>query len=165
MLSKKITRIIIIVLLIFANIGCDQISKKIIRHRLSESDVIEVFNNHLSVMRVENSGAFLSFGDSLSKSVKNILLSVLPVIALAFALVYIFRKETINTVSLIAICCIIGGGIGNIFDRIAYGSVTDFLYLHFGNLHTGVFNLADLSITTGAVIILLQSTVKRTKVE
>ena len=116
-------------------------------------------------MRVENSGAFLSFGDSLSKSVKNILLSVLPVIALAFALVYIFRKETINTVSLIAICCIIGGGIGNIFDRIAYGSVTDFLYLHFGNLHTGVFNLADLSITTGAVIILLQSTVKRTKVE
>ena len=143
----------------------NQISKKIIRNRLSESDVIEVFNNHLSVMRVENSGAFLSFGDSLSKSVKNILLSVLPVIALAFALVYIFRKKTINTISLIAICCIIGGGIGNIFDRIVYGSVTDFLYLHFGNLHTGVFNLADLSITTGAIIIFLQSMVKRSKVE
>lgn len=165
MLSKKVTRAIIIVLIIFANIGCDQISKKIIRTRLSESDVIEVFSNHLSVMRVENSGAFLSFGDSLSKSVKNILLSVLPVIALAFALVYIFRKETIGSASLIAICCIIGGGIGNIFDRIAYGSVTDFLYLHFGDLHTGVFNLADLSITTGAIIILLQSMIKRTKVE
>ncbi|HLK30483.1 MAG TPA: signal peptidase II [Puia sp.] len=161
MLSNKITRIIIIVIIIFANIGCDQVSKKIVRRHLSESDAIEVLSNHLTLMRVENSGAFLSFGDSLSRSVKNILLSVLPVIALLIALAYVLRKENMNAVTLIAICFIIGGGIGNIFDRIAYGSVTDFLYLHFGSLHTGVFNLADMSITTGAIIILLQSTFKR----
>jgi signal peptidase II len=161
MLSDKTTRIIIVVLIIFANVGCDQVSKKIVRSRLSESSAIEMLSNHLTLMRVENSGAFLSFGDSLSKSVKNILLSVLPVIALAFALLYIFRKENINTISLIAICFIIGGGIGNIFDRITYGSVTDFLYIHFGIFHTGVFNMADLSITTGAIVILLQSTFKR----
>ncbi len=161
MSSKKISRIIIIVLIIFANIGCDQISKKIVRHHLKETDVIEVLSNHLTLMRVENSGAFLSFGDSLSKSVKNILLSVLPVIALTIALIYILRAENINAITLTAICFIIGGGIGNIFDRIAYGSVTDFLYLHFGRLHTGVFNFADMSITFGAIIILLQSTIKR----
>jgi signal peptidase II len=164
MLSNKITRISIIVLIIFANIGCDQVSKEIVRYKLSENDVIEVLSNHLSLMRVENSGAFLSLGDSLSKTAKNIMLSVLPVIALTFAFAYILRKKNINAVSLIAICFIIGGGIGNIFDRIAYGSVTDFLYLHFGDLHTGVFNLADLSITLGAVIILLQSTFRRTVV-
>ena len=164
MLSTKITRIIIIILIIFTNIGCDQFSKKIVRSRLSENDMIEVLSNHLTVMRVENSGAFLSLGDSLSKSGKNILLSVIPVIALILALLYIVRKENINAVSMIAICFIIGGGVGNIFDRIAYGSVTDFLYLHFGALHTGVFNMADLSITTGAIIILLQSTFRRTVV-
>jgi signal peptidase II len=112
-------------------------------------------------MRIENSGAFLSLGDSLSKSFKNILLSVIPIIALVFAVAYILRNESISTISLIAICFIIGGGIGNIFDRIVYGSVTDFLYLHFGIFHTGVFNMADLSITTGAVIILFQSVARR----
>ncbi|MBS1974892.1 MAG: signal peptidase II, partial [Bacteroidetes bacterium] len=103
--------------------------------------------------------------DSFSKSVKSFLLSVLPVIALALALVYVYRKKNINAVSFVAICCIIGGGIGNIIDRIAYGSVTDFLYLHFGIFHTGVFNMADLSITTGAMVILLQSAFRRSVVK
>jgi signal peptidase II len=161
MRTNRVTRIIIVLLLVLANVSCDQVSKKIVRTKLNESDVIEMLSNHLTLMRVENSGAFLSFGDSLSHSVKNILLSVLPIIALVFALFYVLKKESINISSLIAICFIIGGGIGNIFDRIAYGSVTDFLYLHFGVLHTGVFNMADLSITTGAIIIILQSTFKK----
>ena len=53
---------------------------------------------------------------------------------------------------------IIGGGIGNIFDRIVYGSVTDFLYLNFGGImKTGIFNIADLSVTTGMILILISS--------
>ncbi|MBS1947094.1 MAG: signal peptidase II [Bacteroidetes bacterium] len=163
--SNKISKIIIIALLVFLNISCDQVSKKIVRNKLRENDSIEMLHNHLTLMRVENSGAFLSFGDSFSKSVKSFLLSVLPVIALALALVYVYRKKNINAVSFVAICCIIGGGIGNIIDRIAYGSVTDFLYLHFGIFHTGVFNMADLSITTGAMVILLQSAFRRSVVK
>src|SRR5450432_933712 len=147
--SKQLLRISIILLIIFANIGCDQVSKKIVRHNISENQTIGILRNHFILMRVENSGAFLSFGDSLSKSVKNILLSVLPLIALTFASIYIFTKQNIPALSLMAICFIIGGGIGNIFDRIAYGSVTDFLYIHFGVFQTGIFNMADLSITTG----------------
>ena len=156
MLSDKITRVVIIMLIIFANIGCDQVSKRIVRHRISEDETIEALHNHLTVMRVENSGAFLSLGDSLSKSAKNILLSVFPLLALTFALVYVFTKQNIPIISLISICFIIGGGIGNLFDRIQYGSVTDFLYLHFGIFQTGIFNMADLSITTGTIIILLK---------
>jgi len=163
--SKQILRITIIILIILANIGCDQVSKKIVRRRISENETIEVFRNHLIVMRVENSGAFLSFGDSLSKSVKNILLSVLPLIALTFGSIYILTKQNIPPLSLMAICFIIGGGIGNIFDRIAYGSVTDFLYVHFGIFQTGIFNMADLSIITGAIIILLQSLYRRMRVQ
>lgn len=160
--SNKLFRVTIILLIIFANIGCDQVSKKIVRHHISENQTIGMLNNHFMLMRVENSGAFLSFGDSLSKYAKNILLSVLPLIALTIASVYVFLKQNISVVSLIAICFIIGGGVGNLFDRIAYGSVTDFLYLHIGIFQTGIFNLADLSITTGAFIILLQSLFKRT---
>jgi len=163
--SQKLLRITIILLIIFINIGCDQISKKIVRHNISENQTIGMLSNHFIIMRVENSGAFLSFGDSLSKSVKNIVLSGLPLIALAFGSIYIFTKHNMNMLSLIAICFIIGGGIGNIFDRIAYGSVTDFLYIHFGIFQTGIFNMADLSITTGALIILLQSFYRRTHLQ
>lgn len=162
---NKLFRIAIILLIIFTNVGCDQISKKIIRHNISENQTIGMLSNHLIIMRVENSGAFLSFGDSLSKSVRNILLSVLPLIALAFGSVYIFAKQNMHALSSIAICFIIGGGIGNVFDRIAYGSVTDFLYIHFGIIKTGIFNMADLSITTGAVIILMQSLYRRTRLQ
>ncbi|HXB43865.1 MAG TPA: signal peptidase II [Puia sp.] len=157
MASKKIFRITIVLLLIFTNIGCDQVSKKIIRNNISENQTIGILRNHLIVMRVENAGAFLSFGDSLSKTVKNILLRILPLIALTIALIYVFAKQNISAISIIAICFIIGGGVGNIFDRIFYGSVTDFLYIQFGAFQTGVFNMADLSITSGGVIILLQS--------
>ena len=155
--SNKLLRITFILLIIFANIGCDQVSKKMVRHNINENQTIAMLSNHLFIMRVENSGAFMSFGDSLSKSVKNILLSALPLIALAFGSIYIFTKHNMNMLSLIAICFTIGGGIGNIFDRIVYGSVTDFIYIHFGIFQTGIFNMADLSITTGAMIILRQS--------
>ena len=158
---KKISRILLILLIILTNIGCDQISKKIVRNHIVENETVQVLANHFIVTRVENSGAFLSVGDNLSQASKHIFLSALPLIALGFGLFYVFKKENLNTLSLISICFIIGGGIGNLYDRIAYGSVTDFLYLHFGILQTGIFNMADLSITTGAFLILVQSMFKR----
>jgi signal peptidase II len=53
---------------------------------------------------------------------------------------------------------IIGGGIANVYDRIIYGSVTDFLYIDLGGVfRTGIFNLADLFVTTGMIILLFAS--------
>ena len=57
---------------------------------------------------------------------------------------------------LVGMCFAIGGGIGNLFDRIHYGSVTDFLHIKWGMFQTGIFNLADVSIITGMIIILIQ---------
>ena len=51
----------------------------------------------------------------------------------------------------------IGGGIGNIYDRLVHGSVTDFMHINFGLFQTGIFNMADVSITTGMFIFLYQS--------
>ena len=57
---------------------------------------------------------------------------------------------------LIGLCFVIGGGVGNLLDRIVYGSVTDFLYLKFGIFQTGIFNMADVSIMTGMFLVFLQ---------
>jgi len=51
----------------------------------------------------------------------------------------------------------VGGGIGNMFDRYLYGSVTDFLHIDLGWLRTGVFNMADVSVMVGTALILLHS--------
>jgi len=70
----------------------------------------------------------------------------------------IYRDKEIDKISLIGFCFIIGGGIGNIYDRILYGSVTDFLFIDLGGIFkTGIFNIADLSVTTGMIMILLMS--------
>ena len=57
----------------------------------------------------------------------------------------------------IGMCFLIGGGIGNIIDRLLYGSVTDFLHIDFGLFRTGIFNLADVSIMIGIGILIINS--------
>jgi signal peptidase II len=118
--------------------------------------MIFLVKNHVTITNVENSGAFLSAGTSLPKTAKNILLSVLPVIALVLGIFFVFSKTQLPVLSVAGFCFVIGGGIGNVFDRILYGSVTDFLHIDFGIFQTGIFNLADMSIMTGAAILVFQ---------
>jgi len=159
---KKTYRLLIIFTILFTNISCDQVSKKIVRQKIDYNAQIQVIENHFTLTRVENTGAFLSVGNSLSKPLKFILLSLLPLLAIVGGIFYLTIKSNVSKAAVISFCFVIGGGIGNIFDRIAYGSVTDFLYLKWGALHTGVFNLADISIMMGTGIILLFSFLKRT---
>ena len=155
MIAKDIIRIILILLVITANIGCDQFSKKIVKRSVLPYETIRVLNDHLTVTRVENSGAFLSAGDSMSKTSKQIFLTLIPIIAMVLGLVYLFLKPVSGNM-LIGLCFVIGGGVGNLFDRIMYGSVTDFLYVKVGIFETGIFNLADVSIMTGMLFIFFQ---------
>ena len=90
---------------------------------------------------------------------RNILITiiVLPVIVLVGITIYTYFDKSLDKTSIMGFSLIIGGGIGNIFDRIVYGSVTDFLYLNFEFFKTGIFNIADLSVTTGMILILISS--------
>ena len=160
MTTKSIIRIVLILLIITVNIGCDQFSKKIIKRSVLPYETIHVLNDHVTLTRVENSGAFLSAGDSMPKNAKHIFLALIPMMAIVLGLVYLFLKPVSHNM-LIGLCFVIGGGVGNLFDRILYGSVTDFLYLKFGVFQTGIFNMADVSIMTGMFIILLQFFLKR----
>lgn len=126
-------------------------------------ETIGYFHNHFVITKVENTGAFLSLGNDMSKSGRSIFLLLIPAAMLVFGLVYLFIKPNLPTLALVGFSCVIGGGIANIFDRIYYGSVTDFLYIDLGIAHTGVFNLADVSIVTGLLLVLLQSLLSRKK--
>ena len=164
MATKSIIRIVLILLVITVNIGCDQFSKKMVKRAVLPYETIHVLNDHLTVTRVENSGAFLSAGDSMSKASKQIFLTLIPIVAMVLGLFYLFLKPVSGNM-LIGLCFVIGGGVGNLFDRILYGSVTDFLYLRFGIFQTGIFNMADVSIMAGLFIILLQVFTRRDRTQ
>lgn len=154
----KLSRTASIILLIVANIAIDQISKVIVRGKIATNEVIEVIGDTFIMTKVENSGAFLGMGSELSPTLKWILLLILPVIVLGGVLYYIITNKTLDKLSLIAFCCIVGGGIANVFDRFMYGSVTDFFHIDLGGVfRTGIFNVADMSVSFGMILLIIAS--------
>lgn len=162
MKSNKIFRLLLIILLLGSNIGCDRISKSIVRNKLDYYEKIEVIDDHLTLTKVENSGAFLSLGNNLPGEIKFYLLTVFPVIILILSLIFLLRND-ISRVSTLGISFIIGGGIGNIYDRIVHGSVTDFLHIDFILFETGIFNMADVSIMTGFFLLVYEMIFRKIK--
>ncbi|MBP6411527.1 MAG: signal peptidase II, partial [Pseudarcicella sp.] len=73
-----------------------------------------------------------------------------------YMLYFVFTKTDLSKWMVFAISCIIGGGLANLYDRLKFGSVTDFLHINFVvfDLQTGVFNVADMSIMLGMFIFL-----------
>ena len=140
------------------NIILDQLSKFWIRGNVAPYNDINIIADYFIITNVENSGAFLGLGSDFSPVIKSILLLALPVGVLLTVLVYVFKDKSIDKLSLIGYSSIIGGGIGNIYDRFLYGSVTDFLFIDLGGVFkTGIFNIADLSVTTGMILIIWAS--------
>lgn len=139
------------------NVGCDQISKEVVREKVLPMDYIQVFGDYFILTNVENTGAMLGFGQNLAPVLKIIFLQALPVLVLIILLVNILLKKNLDKYLIIAFAFVIGGGIGNLIDRIAHGSVTDFFQIKFGVLRTGIFNMADVSVTIGVFVILFLS--------
>ena len=154
-MSKKAIRIITILLLVGLNVVADQFSKNIARNNLQYDERIEVVGDYFILLMVENTGAFLSLGGDLPDVMRKILLIILPSIILLFLMFSIMARSDMQRGFMIGVCFIIGGGIGNMIDRILHGSVTDFLNIGIGDLRTGIFNFADMSISVGFVIILI----------
>lgn len=159
--SKSLTRVATILLVVFINIGCDQVSKSVVRRNIGYYERVDVVEDHLTITKVENTGAFLSAGHSLPGALKSLLLIFIPVLALVAGLYYLITAKRMQRVMLFALCCMIGGGIGNIYDRIVYGSVTDFLFIQAGPFKTGIFNLADVSVTAGIWFLILYTLWKK----
>jgi len=153
-----------IFLIVALTVAIDQISKVLVRSFVAArtatnpGEQIPLIKHYFTLMNVENEGAFLGMGSDLSEPLRIALLLILPIIVLGFVLRYILKDKTLNYWSLLAFAIIIGGGIANVFDRVVYGSVTDFFYIKITDfLRTGIFNMADLFVTTGMIMLLITS--------
>ncbi|MBS1500493.1 MAG: signal peptidase II [Bacteroidetes bacterium] len=137
-------------------IGCDRVTKDLAKDHLMYHEPITYLHNTVVLEYVENTGAALSLGDNLSKPVSFWLLSIAPLLFLVILFIYAIRKaDTLSRWKLIAFSLIFAGGVGNIIDRLAYDRhVTDFMNVGIDNVRTGIFNVADMCVTAGVIILL-----------
>jgi signal peptidase II len=105
----------------------------------------------------ENRGAFLSFGASFQDFWRVFIFTGLVGIILVWALLMLIFKKDLPKYEVWGFTLLISGGLGNLYDRIAYGFVIDFVQVGIGPLRTGIFNIADMSILFGVFILLFGS--------
>lgn len=164
MKTRKLTKIIIGLILIISNIGCDQITKNEVRQNINPHEKIEVLNDNFILTKVENTGAALSFGSDFHSIIKSIIFQIMPIIVLLYLFYFLYKREDISKINFVALTFFIGGGIGNIIDRVLHKSVTDFMYLELGPIHTGIFNMADVSVTIAAILFVVSSIFSKNKI-
>jgi signal peptidase II len=159
MSSKKV---IFILIFIFCFVGCDQSSKQLAKYHLENSSAVAYAGGFIRFVYVENAGAIFGIGSELPESLRlTILLLGISTILYLFISSAIIKKqqERLKEISLIIL---LSGGIGNLLDRIFNeGKVIDFIILGTANIHTAVFNFADLFIITGTFLFVYSSVRKQ----
>jgi len=157
---------IILTLSIFSiNYFIDRFTKYIAVEYLKGSEAKGFLNDTFILVYTENTGAFLSLGRNWNIYVKYFVLLIIPIIICIIGLLYLMVKETKNY-RIITCSCIIGGGIGNLVDRLFKEfSVIDFMCFGIGNIKTGILNVADLSVTFGIIILIIIENIQAKKIK
>ena len=154
---QKVNRLLILFFVLISCVGCDQATKFVARQTLATAPVQEYAGGLFRLVYAENPGAFLSLGATLPATTRFWIFVVIA--ALLLIGVGIFALRSLQQTPLpviVAIALVIGGGLGNLIDRIVNdGRVVDFMQVGFPWLRTGVFNVADMAIMTGVGLMLL----------
>ena len=133
----------------------DQISKTIIVKNFfyGESQAVSTFFN---MVRVHNPGAAFSFLSDAG-GWQRWALSALAILVSIMIIIWISRLTNEKWLEGLSLSMILGGALGNLWDRLTLGYVVDFLDFHWMSWHFPAFNLADSAISLGALILILDS--------
>jgi signal peptidase II len=133
----------------------DRVTKRIIESRMSVFDTYTVIPGFFDIVHARNRGAaFSMFADSTSPW-RPVFLIGLSLAALVLVAGILRKASSLDKATAIGLSLILGGALGNVFDRIVSGAVTDFLDFYIGTLHWPAFNVADSAIVIGSGLLLL----------
>lgn len=128
----------------------DQITKQIVVKHLSWYDVKQIMP-HLNFVHAQNTGAAFSMLSSAPPA-----FFVLLGVGVSYGILWWLRKNPQGqTLLVVALSLVLGGALGNVIDRVSRGHVVDFIDFYWGNWHFAAFNVADMAITAGAGLMLL----------
>ena len=130
----------------------DQATKALIlaHYELGDATYVTSFFN---VVRVHNPGAAFSFLASASGWQRWFFIGL--GVAAAVFITWLLRAHSQQKLFAFSMACLLGGAVGNVVDRIAYGHVIDFVQLHYAGWAFPAFNVADAAITVGAIGMIL----------
>ena len=135
----------------------DQFTKVMITgyYRLGDSTIVTSFFN---LVRAHNEGAAFSFLAGASGWQRWFFTGIGSVAALF--ILWMLRSHSGQKLFSFALACILGGAVGNVIDRLAYGYVVDFLQFHYAGWYFPSFNVADSAITIGAAALILDEVLR-----
>jgi len=134
-------------------IVADQLTKFIVDRTMPLHYSIPVIENFFSLTYIRNTGAAFGILAGSHEAIRLPVLVIFSLVAIGFILVMLKRLPSDETGLITALAFILGGAIGNLIDRVAYGEVIDFLDFYWSGYHWPAFNLADSFITVGVMII------------
>jgi len=159
---KYLYRILLIFITISVFTGCDQTIKQIAQDELKYAEPISLLGGMVRFQYAENPGIMLSIGSNLPKEIRFIVFVVITSIALLLFLIYITFTKNDNKFRLFAYTLILSGGFGNLIDRIRNdGRVIDYIILGGRSIHTAIFNLADVLVICGMILLIYNSINKK----
>ncbi|MDP2829297.1 MAG: signal peptidase II [Sulfuricellaceae bacterium] len=142
-------------------IALDQLSKQWVSDSFKFGEFRAV-TGYFNLVLAHNSGAAFSFLANAGGWQKLFFIAVATIASIV--MVYLLRKHSQQVLFSLALSLVLGGALGNLIDRISLGYVIDFLDFYYGSYHWPAFNVADMAITGGVSLLLLDS-IKKPKMD
>ena len=150
--NEKINKLLIGFIFIVICFALDRLSKIYILNILNNEGQVDFYiNQFLNIYLVWNTGIGFGLFSSEDKLFYNIFTAIIVIINLVI-LYFAFIESKIKSFFLMII---LGGSLGNLFDRVYYRAVPDFIYLNYAGYHWFIFNVADIFITIGIICLIL----------
>jgi signal peptidase II len=151
-------RFLIISLVMLTCVGCDQVAKTYATLTLANRHPIGVFGEMFRLQYSENTGAMMGVGGDLPESTRFWIFVVFDGCALICILAYSILGKNLRTADIFSFSLILGGGAGNLIDRLFKGGVViDFMILTLGSLKTAIFNIADIAVISGLLLLAISN--------
>lgn len=138
-------------------LSLDQFVKTWIHENFVPHQKIELISNVVFLTHTQSTGMAFGILDRVPFHLQNIFFIVVPVFALVLIVLIFIKLKDDQMLTSVALSTILAGAIGNLIDRIQYGHVIDFLEFRFSFLPLPTFNVADISILVGIVIVFLNT--------
>ena len=132
----------------------DILSKNFIQKEIIYGEQVEI-TSFLSLVHFQNTGAAFSFLSDQGGWQRYFLIAI-SLLAVLY-IPWLINQYKKNILIVIGLLLILGGAIGNLYDRVSYGYVIDFIYLHFAEFYWPAFNVADSAISLGVLLFLYGS--------
>jgi signal peptidase II len=133
----------------------DQLTKALVRIKVPLHDSVTIVPGLVDVTHVRNTGAAFGFLDVVDFPFKTVALAVIATVALIGVALYALSLSHHQRLARVGLALIIGGAAGNLIDRLAAGSVVDFVDVYWRTWHFWAFNVADSAITIGVALMIL----------